>query len=1151
MRRWPNLRLAAALLPIAATVVVAAAATVVAVGPGALPASAAADYVQYVNPFVGTRPGGPDFGTGGGSGNTFPGADAPFGMVQWSPDTVTTQHGGYFYDDNRIRDFSLTHFSGAGCSAAEDIPIMPYPGTVTTSPQTDASRYWSTFSHGNEAASAGYYRVNLDSGARAELTATTRSGMGRFGYPAGQAASVLFKVSGSINGVSDSQVNIDPAARTVSGYAASGGFCGGANTYKVYFSASFDRPFASLGTWNGGTVTTGSVAARGSGPALTPQATDKRTPTGAPTARGPVTSTPVPQTHPDVLVSGTGVGGFVTFDTAAGTQVDVRVGVSYVSVANAQLNATTEQAGRSFDQVRQATRDAWNQRLSAIAVTGGTADQLRIFYTALYHCLLQPNVFSDVNGQYPRFGPGRDNPPTDTVPAGHAAYANFSGWDVYRSEMQLLALVAPAEAADIAQTMLANARATGDVWDRWSQNNDFQGVMVGDPYASIVASVYAFGATGFDATGALASLVKDATTVNLHYQEYYPRPGLAQFQYLGYLPAGASGIWGPTSTHLEYDSADFGIAALARRLGDTATYQRFMARAQNWRNLFNPANRYIQPRNTDGSWPSFSPGSSGPYVEGNGAQYHWMVPFNVRALFDAMGGYAAAVSRLDAFFHDPTGAWQLNAGPNQPYAYLGNEPTLQTPWLYDYAGAPYKTQATVRQAVNTLYRSGPDGEVGNDDLGETSSAYVWGALGMYPVVPGRAELALASPLFPAVTITRPSGQTIQINAPGAAAGTFYVQSLSVNGAASTRPWLPESFVADGGTLDYTLGTSPNTGWGAGPADAPPSFRDGEGSPDNVGVSDDTNRAAADYDGHGFSYSAQALAAAGVRSGGTLDVNGITFGWPAAGSGVASDLTAHGQTVAVSGSGSISFLGSATNGPSTGTAVVNYTDGSSQQVPVTLSDWTLNAGSAQPTAGEAVVAATPYRNSQGGGTDNVATYLLASAPRPLAAGRQVASVTLPAATDRGKLHVFAVGVGTVTNLALNRPATGTASCTSTETPDKAVNGSVSGGNSDKWCSGASPRWLRVDLGSAWTVRSFTVRHAGAGGEQVALNTRAFTVEVSTDGSLWTTVVTVTTNTVNVTSHPVAAVQARYVRLNVTTPTQIADNAARIYELEVYG
>jgi hypothetical protein len=232
-------------------------------------------------------------------------------------------------------------------------------------------------------------------------------------------------------------------------------------------------------------------------------------------------------------------------------------------------------------------------------------------------------------------------------------------------------------------------------------------------------------------------------------------------------------------------------------------------------------------------------------------------------------------------------------------------------------------------------------------------------------------------------------------------------------------------------------------------------------------------------------------------------------------------------------------------------VVNYADGSSQQVPVTLSDWTLNGGSAQPAAGEAAVAAMPYRNRQSGGADNVATYLFGTAPRALAAGRSVVSVTLPAATDRGKLHVFAVGVGPVTNLALNRTATGSASCTGTETPDKAVNGSVSGGNSDKWCSGAVTPTLRVDLGSVRAVSGVTVRHAAAGGEQVGFNTRAFSVQTSTDGSAWTTVATVAANTVGVTAHPFGTTQARYVRLTVATPTQIADPAARIYEFEVYG
>jgi predicted alpha-1,2-mannosidase len=790
-----------------AAVVAALAASTVAITPPAAAAPArpagpgtATDLAQHVNPFSGTAPGGPDFGTGGGGENTFPGADVPFGMVQWSPDTVADQPGGYYYPDNRIRGFSLTHLSGAGCDAAEDLPFMPFVGHVTTSPASDPGRYVSTFSHAHESAAPGYYGVTLDSGATMELTATQRSGMARITYPVATEATLLVNVSGSINGVTDAQVDV--GRNTISGWATSGRFCGAGNLYRVYFSATFDQSFASVGTWHDGVVDPGGTSVRGG--AVPGRAGNPAKP------RGTATAPPVAgRTAPDVSVSGPGSGAFVTFDSSSHRAVRLRVGLSYVGVANAAANATAEQGNAAFDTVAERARAGWNARLGEIQVTGGTPDQLTVFYTAMYHALLQPNVFNDSNGQYLGFD-GR----LHRTATGHAQYANFSGWDIYRSEAQMLALLAPHEAGDIAQSMVGQAQQAGDVWDRWSQNNDFTGVMVGDPYHSIVASIYAFGATDFDAAGALAAMVHGATRVQRPNARYIERPGLADFESLGYLP-------NDPSTTLEYTSADFGIAQLADRLGDPVIRHTFMQRAQYWENLYDPATGYLQPRNRDGSFVTpFDPADPNHYVEGNGAQYTWMVPFDPRGLFDAMGGDAAVRGRLDTFFT------QFNAGPAEPYAFLGDEPASQTPYLYDFAAAPYRTQAVVHRALS-LWRATPDGFVGNDDLGQMAAWYLWGALGVYPAIPGRAELIVGSPLFPHVVVERPSGQTLTIDAPGASADTFYVQSLRVNGTATTKPWLPESFVRTGGALSFTMASTPNTAWGADPADAPPSFREGE------------------------------------------------------------------------------------------------------------------------------------------------------------------------------------------------------------------------------------------------------------------------------------------------------------------------------------
>jgi predicted alpha-1,2-mannosidase len=456
---------------------------------------------------------------------------------------------------------------------------------------------------------------------------------------------------------------------------------------------------------------------------------------------------------------------------------------------------------------------AWCSGVLIRIATRMVVTRMTTFYTALYHALLHPNVFSDVNGQYMGF-----DGQVHVVPSGHAQYANYSGWDIYRSEIQLLTLLAPAQASDIAQSMV-NDFAQSGMFPKWSLANAETYIMIGDPADAIIADIYAFGGTNFDTQAALADMIKEATVPN------DIRPGLNWLETLGYLPRdgasssyGCCNIDGTAATTLEYNTADFALGAFAQALGDGTDSQTFINRAQDWQNLFHSSTKYLEPRNQNGSFQFiYVPESEGGWVEGDGSQYTWLVPFNLRGLFDKMGGNSNVVSRLNSFFT------MLNAGPVLPYAYIGNEVSLEVPWEYDYAGAPYRTQDVVRRAVNSLFTTGPSGLPGNDDLGETSSWYVFAALGMYPETPGTANMVLGSPLFSSITLTRPSGQVLQINAPGASASTYYVQGLTVNGQASTKPWLAPSFIEQGGTLNYTLSSTANTSWGSAAADAPPSY----------------------------------------------------------------------------------------------------------------------------------------------------------------------------------------------------------------------------------------------------------------------------------------------------------------------------------------
>lgn len=722
---------------------------------------------RVVNTFTGTGE-QKDLPPAYNGGETFPGADVPFGMVQWSPDTVSYAYSGYNYKDSRIRGFSLTHLSGAGCSQYGDAPFMPYPGPVTLSPATNADHYISTFSHAKETAYAGYYKVQLDNGVTSELSVTQHSGAGRFNYPAVQPASLLLNLSGSLNQVNDAQASI--GSDTISGWINSGNFCYlHHNTYRVYFWAQFSQPFASTGTWSGDTLSNNSTS-----------------------------------------ITGGKSGVFVTFDTSRQQTITARVGLSFVSIANAEANVNQENPTGNFDVVANQATQTWNDWLSKIRVRGGTPEQIATFYTALYHALLFPSVFSDVNGEYPGF-----DGQIYRVPEGHAQYANFSGWDIYRSEAQLLTLLAPAQASDMAQSLLNNYKQ-GGILSKWSVANGETYVQVGDPAAAIIADIYAFGGTDFNTREALNAMLNQAIQPN------QARPGLGYLDTPGYLPLdgsyGCCNAYGPAATTLEYNTADFALGAFALALGDQENAHKFIERAQNWQHLFNPATGYLQPRYLNGEFASEYPLTSNKgWVEGNSAQYTWMVPFNLRDLFAAMGGNANVVRRLDSFFS------RINVGLDQPYAFLGNEPTFEVPWEYNYAGAPYKTQSIVRQIVNTLFANNPSGLPGNDDLGEMSSWYVFAAMGMYPETPGTANLVLASPLFSSITIQRPGGQILQINAPGASTNLYYVQSLKVNGQPSSKAWLPSAFVANGGTLDYVLGRQPDLTWGAAAEDAPPSY----------------------------------------------------------------------------------------------------------------------------------------------------------------------------------------------------------------------------------------------------------------------------------------------------------------------------------------
>ena len=736
----------------------------------------------YVQPLNGTDNGG----------DTYPGAVAPFGMMQWSPDTTSLwQGGGYLYTDKKITGFSFGHLSGAGGLYGGDFAFTPILGSVTSSPVTNGNHgkltFPSAFSHADEIARPGCYSVQFANGIRTELTVTTRTGFGRFTYPSGHTASMVINAGSGADGTRNASIRINTNGNEITGWSTQNFSCGSGVPVTVYFDAVFDHAFATYGVWNGTTLTPNGMNAVG---------------------------------------SQTGV--YLSFNLPGGGVVLARTAVSYVSVANAQANLQAESPASSFtsagfDDTVAAVSNNWNGYLNKIQVSGGTLADRQTFYTMMYHALLAPSVVSDVNGQYMGF----DGVPY-TIATGHAKYEYFSGWDIYRSECQFLAMMDPARASDMAQSLVLDARESGAM-PRWSIPSGDTGCMMGDPATPIIAGMYAFGATNFDTASALAAMVKAAVNpATVDNNGIHERDAERDYLNLGYVPAAEIGGYGSVSMTLEYCSDDFALGRFAQALGDTTNYALAMNRAQNWRNLFNTDSRYLQKRDSVGRWSSGFPvyeGFNSTYVEGTTYQYVWMVPFNLGSLIALMGGPQAASARLDNFFT------QLNDADEtySPYAYMGNEPCSEATWIYSFLGKPCKTCSIVRQCVTQLFSTAPGGLPGNDDLGQMASWYIFAALGMYPEIPGDDVLILNGPLFPQAVVHLTNGD-LTITGSGAGDNAPYVQNLTVNGQASNVPWIRFANIANGGTLAFTMGTSPNTNWGSDLSLSPPSYMDGMTSP---------------------------------------------------------------------------------------------------------------------------------------------------------------------------------------------------------------------------------------------------------------------------------------------------------------------------------
>ncbi|WP_240776762.1 GH92 family glycosyl hydrolase [Nonomuraea basaltis] len=991
---------------------IALAGTMVATGAVAAPAEAtaaaptpASEPVRHVDPLIGSANGG----------NTYPGAVLPFGMISWSPtntagdQTNAAGANGYSYATPRVRGFALTHVNGAGChpGAAGDIPIMPYAGQVASSPTADTTDaiYASGFSHDKETAQPGRYTVTLDSGVQADLSVTARAGVGEFTFPKGSPGNLLFRVSNSLNGSEDAEIEIDSATRTVTGSVLTGAFCGrrangGVNNrksyYRLHFAATFDRAFSGTGTWvNGDLRPGGTTASGGEGYA-----------TGADRA-------------------GRGSGGYVTFDTASDADVRVKIGISYTSLDAAKQNLAHELTPRDdVASVAAKARRAWNERLRSIEVAGGSADQLTTFYTALYHSFLQPNITSDVAGTYL----GSDGKVHRLARGQRVQYGNFSGWDQYRAHTQLLALLEPQVAGDYAQSLYNLAQQNGGVWDRWVHINGPTHVMTGDPSAPALAGFHALGVRNFDVRGAFDSLVKQATVPHpsglsdkgCPGQCEGQRPNLAEYLRLGYAPQDTCHCWGGAAETLEDSAADFALADWAKRLGRNADHERLMPRASWWRNTFNPSagaeGGYQQARKADGGWLwPFSATSDAGFAQGTSATYTWMVQHDVSGLAAAMGGKERAAQRLDAFFHRPDGSW-ATGGDGFRYDPT-NEPGIHTPWLYNALGQPWKTQETVRAMASLVYKTGPGGLPGNDDLGTMSAWYVFAALGLYPQTPSRAEMLLSSPMFPKAWIKRDGRTTITVTAPQAGPDAIYVQDVRVNGRPHTRSWLPESVLNKGGDIRVNVGPTPNESWATAPADLPVDQPPAAAAPipnlpepclpsgshclqrpqyDVDGVATTDARAQGNLDGKGWSFPAEQLPEPGTRT-----VSGADYLIPGTKGAAGNFHSLRGQRTYLTAGrySALDLLVTAVNGDQQTDVTITYADGSTSVVPLKVTDW----ASTSPHFGEEPVITADTRYHVNGTADGRKVTIW-HVSLPLEPAREAVSFTSSATPN---IKVFAI------------------------------------------------------------------------------------------------------------------------------------------------
>ena len=724
--------------------------------------SGSEDYVSKVDPYIGS----------GGHGHVFVGANVPNGMIQVGPQNIHKGWdwcSGYHYSDSIVIGFTHTHLSGTGCADLGDILLMPYTGDVRTSrgSQEDISGSCSSYySHDNETVRPGYYSLTMDNGIGVELTATERVALHRYTYPAGQMPRLLINLQEG-NGDTAYETSLTKVDDyTIEGHRFSSGW----SRHKVYFCLRSEQPIASIALFEGDT----------------PAADNSET------------------------ITGRGVKGVVTFADDP-TQVALRVAISSVSCQNARLNMDAETDGFQFAKVERQATDKWNRRLSQIKVEGGNPRTEKIFYTALYHAMIAPTIYCDVNGQY------RGIDDKVRTADGWTNYSCFSLWDTYRTLNPLLTILSPSMVNDIVRSFLSIYDEQGKL-PIWTLVGGETNCMPGYSSVPIIADAYLKGIRSYDAGKALDAMVATATNP--------AQNGVPYLLEKGYIPCDK--VHEATSIALEYAADDWGTALMAKEMGRTNLYEEYMRRGHAYETYFDRTLNYIRPKMDDGSWrtpydPFKSVHSVGDFTEGTGWQYTFFVPQHPEGLIALMGGDDAFVTKLDSLFsvEGDMGAEASSdiSGLIGQYAH-GNEPSHHVAYLYPYAGQQWKTAEKVRYIDREFYTDSPDGIIGNEDCGQMSAWYIMSAMGFYQVNPSNGVFVFGSPLFPSLTLRLENGRSFTVTAEGNSDTNIYIQSATLNGQPYEKSYITYDDIMAGGELHFVMGDKPNKSFGAAPESRP-------------------------------------------------------------------------------------------------------------------------------------------------------------------------------------------------------------------------------------------------------------------------------------------------------------------------------------------